>query len=201
MTAIAMPGRTPRNATPAKAAIDEPELAPALAPQPPHAGDVGERQRRDDDHRGQGSAGAGTGGGPARRRASARSAAAPTTPVSWVFAPARSATAVRDPLVLTGNPWNRPAADVGGPDADHLLVRRGPPASSVPRRPTRWRWCRPATRWRCPTAPPTRIGRSPSAIHGMVERRQAARQDADERDAAAGQVEHDGDDHRRRPRR
>ena len=29
--------------------------------------------------------------------------------MSWVFAPARSATAVRDPLVLTGKPVNRPA--------------------------------------------------------------------------------------------
>ena len=31
-------------------------------------------------------------------------ATAPTTPVSCVFAPACSATAVRDPLVLTGKP-------------------------------------------------------------------------------------------------
>ena len=28
---------------------------------------------------------------------------APTTPVSWVFAPAASATGVRDELLLTGN--------------------------------------------------------------------------------------------------
>ena len=41
--------------------------------------------------------------------------AAPVTPVSWVFAPDRSATAVRDPLVLTGNPWNRPAARFATP--------------------------------------------------------------------------------------
>ena len=37
-------------------------------------------------------------------------APAPTSPATWVFAPACSATAVREPLVLTGNPWNRPAA-------------------------------------------------------------------------------------------
>ena len=42
-------------------------------------------------------------------------AAAPTRPVSWVFAPACSATAVRDPLVLTGNPWNSPAARFAAP--------------------------------------------------------------------------------------
>ena len=41
--------------------------------------------------------------------------AAPTTPVSWVLAPARSATAVREPLVLTGKPWNRPAARFAAP--------------------------------------------------------------------------------------
>ena len=37
------------------------------------------------------------------------------TPVSWVFAPDRSATAVREPLVLTGKPWNRPAARFAAP--------------------------------------------------------------------------------------
>ena len=40
---------------------------------------------------------------------------APTTPVSWVLAPARSATAVRDPLVLTGKPWKSPAARFAAP--------------------------------------------------------------------------------------
>ena len=41
--------------------------------------------------------------------------AAPTTPVSCVLAPACSATAVRDPLVLTGNPWKNPAATFAAP--------------------------------------------------------------------------------------
>jgi hypothetical protein len=40
---------------------------------------------------------------------------APVTPVNWVLDPDRSATAVRDPLVLTGNPWNRPAARFAAP--------------------------------------------------------------------------------------
>ena len=35
--------------------------------------------------------------------------------MSWVFAPACSATAVRDPLVLTGNPWKNPAATFAAP--------------------------------------------------------------------------------------
>ena len=42
-------------------------------------------------------------------------AAAPTSPATWLFAPACSATAVRDPLVLTGNPWNKPAATFAAP--------------------------------------------------------------------------------------
>ena len=37
------------------------------------------------------------------------------TPVSWVRPPAGSATAVRDALVLTGNPWNSPAAKLAVP--------------------------------------------------------------------------------------
>ena len=41
--------------------------------------------------------------------------AAPTRPVTWLFAPTCSATAVRDPLVLTGKPWNRPAAMFAAP--------------------------------------------------------------------------------------
>ena len=42
-------------------------------------------------------------------------AAAATSPVNWVLAPDCSATAVRDPLVLTGNPWNRLASRLADP--------------------------------------------------------------------------------------
>ena len=41
--------------------------------------------------------------------------AAPTSPVTCERDPAWSATAVRDPLVLTGNPWNSPAAMLAAP--------------------------------------------------------------------------------------
>ena len=44
-----------------------------------------------------------------------RISTAPVTPVSCVFEPERSATAVRDPLVLTGKPWKRPAARFAAP--------------------------------------------------------------------------------------
>ena len=42
-------------------------------------------------------------------------AAAPTTPAICVFMPACSATAVREPLVLTGKPWKKPAATFAAP--------------------------------------------------------------------------------------
>ena len=41
--------------------------------------------------------------------------AAPTTPVTCEREPACSATAVREPLVLTGKPWNSPAAMLAAP--------------------------------------------------------------------------------------
>ena len=41
--------------------------------------------------------------------------AAPTTPVTCDRDPACSATAVRDPLVLTGKPWKKPAAMFAAP--------------------------------------------------------------------------------------
>ena len=40
---------------------------------------------------------------------------APTTPVSWLFAPDCSATAVREPLVETAKPWKNPAAMFAAP--------------------------------------------------------------------------------------
>ena len=42
-------------------------------------------------------------------------ASAPTTPLSWLLAPAASATGVREVLALTGKPWNRPAARLAAP--------------------------------------------------------------------------------------
>jgi hypothetical protein len=42
---------------------------------------------------------------------------APTRPVSCVLAPAASATGVREELLLTENPWKRPAAALAAPSA------------------------------------------------------------------------------------
>ena len=49
-------------------------------------------------------------------------ASAPTTLVSWVRAPAASATGVREPLLLIGKPWKKPGGQIGGTEPDHLLV-------------------------------------------------------------------------------
>src|SRR5687767_13130216 len=46
---------------------------------------------------------------------STATASAPTTPASCVFAPAASATGVRDELLLIGKPWKRPAARFAAP--------------------------------------------------------------------------------------
>ena len=63
-------------------------------------------------------------------------------------APARSATAVREALVLTGKPWKRPAARLAAPMPS---ISWSPCTSCrcARRRRTRWRWCRRGTprRW------------------------------------------------------
>ena len=52
---------------------------------------------------------------PGTNRSMAAIRIAPTRPVTCVLAPACSATAVRDPLVLTGKPWNSPAPRLAAP--------------------------------------------------------------------------------------
>ena len=113
-TATAMPGRTPRSATPANATIDttnsirrcfQRRTVPGMS-----ASDNDAAMTTD----------ASTGWGrfrnsPGTNSSMAAIIRAPVTPVSWLLAPARSATAVRDPLVLTGKPWNSPAARLAVP--------------------------------------------------------------------------------------
>ena len=52
---------------------------------------------------------------PGAKSSMRRIAAAPTRPVTWLLAPFWAATAVRDPLVLTGKPWKKPAAMFAAP--------------------------------------------------------------------------------------
>jgi hypothetical protein len=51
---------------------------------------------------------------PAAKTRTSLIAAAPTRPVNWDFELACSATAMRDPLVLTGKPW-KPATTLAAP--------------------------------------------------------------------------------------
>ena len=94
-------------------------------------------------------------------------ATAPTRPVTCDFAPACSATAVRDPLVLTGKPWKSPAA---------MLAT---PMPSISRFPSISRPLRPANAEAVamvsasetsamPNAPPTRSGMSDACTSGTV---------------------------------
>ena len=52
---------------------------------------------------------------PGTTRSIASTSPAATRPVSWVLAPDWAATAVREPLVLTGNPEKKPAARLAEP--------------------------------------------------------------------------------------
>ena len=113
-TAIAMPGRTPSSATPRKATIERlnstfrwrQSLAVAGTSASDSAAvittaasaDCGRFRNR-----------------PGRNTIMTMMRAAPVIPVSCDRDPARSATAVLEALVLTGKPWNRPAARLAAP--------------------------------------------------------------------------------------
>ena len=118
----------------------EDEVGAALAPQPSQSGDVREGQRcGDDDCCERGLRKIAEQSGAAMSRAT--TAAAPTRPVTWVREPLWNATAVRDPLALTGNPWKHPAAILAAPTP---IISRFPsiPPRSCRRTRTRSRWCR-----------------------------------------------------------
>ena len=206
-TATAMPGNTPRSATPAKATIDttnsirrcfQRRTVPGMS-----ASDNDAVMTTD----------ARTGWGrfrnsPGTNSSMAAIIRAPVTPVSWLLAPARSATAVRDPLVLTGKPWNSPAARlaVPMPIISWLASTSWPVRSAnaddveiVSVSDTRV----------MPSAPATSNARSANPTSGQGERREALGQLAHQRDALAAEVEHDdrrdgrddGDQHPRDLRR
>ena len=123
--------------------------------------------------------------------------AAPTRPVSWVFAPARSATAVRDPLVLTGKPGEQPGRRRWRRRSRPSPGSRGPPGRSGAANADEVEIVSASETTAMPIAPATRSGRSASVDPRDRERRQAAGQDADERDAPCREVEGDREDHRR----
>src|SRR3984885_12162380 len=141
-TAIAIPGSTPSRATPRNAVIDSRNSTLRWR----HSRAVAGMSARDSDAVITTAARAGWGrfrNRPGTSTIIKMIRAAPMTPVSWVFAPDRSATAVRDPLVLTGNPWNRPAARVAAPLPVISPLPRAPPprgGAEPPGGGERWGW-------------------------------------------------------------
>ena len=93
--------------------------------------------------------------------------AAPTTPVTCEREPACSATAVRDPLVLTGKPWKKPAAMFAAP----MPIISWSPCTRSPRRAAKDEAvdivsARATTEMA--TAPRNSMTRSPHGTRGMV---------------------------------
>ena len=113
-TAMKTPRMTPTTATPRKHTIDNTNSRRRRWCRGDDAIDSTSESRRDDDCR------EGAEGRFLRRLAQHQQHAippAPTTPVTCVFAPAYSATGVRDELLLIANPWNNPAATLAAPSA------------------------------------------------------------------------------------
>ena len=106
---MAMPGSTPSRATPRKAAIDRANSVRRTS----HSRLIPVRSARDKAAAITTAASVGWGrfrNSPGTTRSMSTITPAPTRPVTCVLAPDWSATAVREPLVLTGNPWKSPAA-------------------------------------------------------------------------------------------
>ena len=113
-TAIAIPGSTPSRATPRNAAIDRLNSVRRWC----HSRVVPARSASDRDAAMTTAPRVGCGrslSSPGTSTSISVMVTAPTTPVSCDLAPACSATAVRDPLVLTGNPWKNEAATLAAP--------------------------------------------------------------------------------------
>ena len=113
-TAMAMPSSTPSRATPRNAATESRHSTRRWRQSRTRPG----MSASDSDAAMTTAASVGCGrlrSSPGTSTSMSTIAAAPTTPVSCVLAPACSATAVREPLVLTGKPWKNPAATLAAP--------------------------------------------------------------------------------------
>ena len=115
--------------------------------------------------------------------------AAPTTPVTWDREPACSATAVRDPLVLTGKPWKSPAAMLAAP----MPIISWLPWTRSPRRAAKAEAVdivSASATTAMARAPRKSGGTSPQPTVRDRERREALREHADRVDAVGLEVEH-----------
>ena len=144
---------------------------------------------------------------PGAKSRSRRMAAAPTRPVTWVLAPFCAATAVRDPLVLTGNPWKKPAAMFAAPTP---IISRSP-STSAPVRAANADAVEIVSVNDTSAIPSAPSDQQPQVVErngGNRERRNALRHRPDHRHAAVLQVEqvhgrdreHHGNQHARNPR-
>ena len=111
---MTMPGRTPTNATPRAHVTARANSRLADAIQATQLGDVEQAERRRDDDRGKDRLGHRL-DEPRRHEEHQENEARGDQPGGWVLAPDWSATAVREPLVLTGNPEKSPAARLADP--------------------------------------------------------------------------------------
>ena len=108
------------------------------------------------------------GGGPGPPRSNRATQSAPTTPVSWVLAPAASAMGVRDELAADRKSLKEAGGDVGRTETDHLLIGNPHTSVSGPHKSATTRWCRRKTPGRR-RGPPIRTGPiSALVIHGMA---------------------------------
>ena len=117
--------------------------------------------------------------------------------MSCVLAPACSATAVREPLVLTGKPWKNPAATLAAP----MPIISPLPSTSCPVRAANAdavEIVSVSETSAMPSAPATSSGRSDTGRRHR-ERREPLGQRPDQRDPVVGEVEGarggDRDDH------
>ena len=127
---------TPKKMTPRVATSESTSALVRTLQVAPQDAEVHQRERGDDDHGGERGLGR-SASSPLRNSRSTATRPAPTRPVTWLLAPDCSATAVREPLVDTAKPWKKPGGEVGGADADHLLV--GLDLVAAPRREGRRR--------------------------------------------------------------
>ena len=134
-------------------------------------------------------------------------AAAPTSPVTWVLAPACSATAVREPLVLTGKPWNSPPPMLAAP----IPIISRSPSTAWPVRAANDEAVEivsASDTTAMPSAPASSSARSESLTSGMVNGGNPCGRAPTSVDAVVGETEqrrradrqHDHDQHGRDPR-
>ena len=114
------PDRTPNATTPRKRDDREREVDAVDAREPAQRRQIDEADHRRDHDGGERRVGRFS-ISPSPTTSTIASATAATTPVSWVFAPAASATGVRDELLESGKPW-KAGGQVGRAERAELLV-------------------------------------------------------------------------------